>query len=83
MKSWWSWRTSLVNKLDEEDEREREILKRKYLKQSLDSQTNQIMINKRQQFVLSEKEASINKPIIDQMNKSQFRSLDDVQGSKF
>lgn len=83
MKSWWSWRTSLVNKLDEEDEREREILKRKYLKQSLDSQTNQIMINKRQQFVLNEKEASINKPIIDQMNKSQFRSLDDVQGSKF
>lgn len=68
-----------TQRMDEEDERERKLLKEKYLKQNLDLQNTQMLINKRKNFILNEKELSMNNTIISNMNKGKYGSKDEVQ----
>ena len=65
--------------MDENDEREREMLKRKYLKQNLDNQTAQSLISKRHDYILTSKELDINQSLIKQLNSSNQNSRDAMQ----
>lgn len=68
-----------TQRMDEEDERERKLLKEKYLKQNLDLQNTQLLISKRKNFILNDKELGMNHSIITNMNKGQYGSKDEVQ----
>lgn len=65
--------------MEMEDEIEREKLKKMYLKQNLDLQNTQNLLNKRKDFVLNEKELGINHTIINHMNKSNYNQKDEIQ----
>ena len=65
--------------VQEKDEIERCNLKKKYLKQNLDIQNAQNLLNKRHNFLLNDKEFGINKNVISQLNKNNLGSRDDIQ----
>ena len=66
-------------RLDQEDEIERKLLKEKYLKQNLDLQNTQVLIGKRKNFILNDKELGMNQSIIANMSKGQPGSKDEIQ----
>ena len=66
-------------RIDDEDERERKILKEKYLKQNLDVQWAQALLSKRKDYILNNKELGMNHSIITNMNKGTYNSKDEVQ----
>lgn len=65
--------------IEDDDEKERSVLKKHYLKQTLDMQNTQNLLNKRQDFILNDKELGMNHSIINKMNKSRLQSKDEIQ----